>query len=116
MYLDYFLAYGSQLAEIACLACTGLACWQLSKVLRERAFVVAAYLMGISVGLLVIGGVAYPFSGYLFHLAGPRWYHVLDNVLLSGPYQVGDLFLFLFFVLFCVGAVRRGLGARKPVA
>ena len=110
MYLQYFLSYGSLLAGTLALACAGLACWRLSKVLHERSFAIAAWAMGGSVVLEAAYYTIYQFYGFFPPALAMRWASVSMTM-----YQVAWLCLLVFFVSFSVGAVRRSLLAKKAV-
>ena len=64
-YLEMFFAYGSYLLQLVCLACCGLACWRLSKVLGERSFALAAIAIGIFVGLHVLLTMVQYLGGFI---------------------------------------------------
>lgn len=106
--LEYFLAYGSILAEVVCFVCIGLACWRLANVLRDRTFMAAAVAMGICTFLEVIEHTLWLFSEPLTRWVGMKWRLVTTNC-----FRAALLALFLFFILFSVAAIRRGLQVRK---
>ncbi len=109
MYLESFFSYGSYLAEVVCLAFAGLACWRLSKLLREKWFSMAAWALAAFVGLEVLHTV----MGEVFRLV-PAIRPVQRHADLLQVYRLAALCLFVFFVTFSAGAVHRGIIARKP--
>ena len=107
-YLEMFFAYGSYLLQLVCLACCGLACWRLSKVLGERSFALAAIAIGIFVGLHVLLTMVQYLGGFI---PADIWARLYQATFLL--YYSVSIFEILFWALFVVGVVRCGLRAKR---
>jgi hypothetical protein len=109
--LDYILHYGGMLVEMVALVATGLAAWSLSKLLKEKGFLIAAWAMGVALllmGVLVVMNLLWVWLGAGSQIWWSRGYPVVQQ--LQAAAFLG------FLVAFSIGAVRSGMRARKVVA
>lgn len=108
MDLDYFFYYSSHLATTLALACMGLACWRLAKVLRDRCFMIASWAVGAAAFLDAVCYTGFQLHNYIPRQLLQKWYTVSTEMV-----HVASACLFLFLVLFVCGAVRRSLMVGK---